>query len=109
MWSVYILQCRDQTLYTGITNNLSKRLKMHESGQAAKYTKGRGPFELVYIESLENRSMSTKRESKIKKLTKENKKKLIERYRNGLRNTLDFSSAQTDLIFVKHYGLTRCN
>mgnify|MGYP003994049695 FL=1 len=87
MWSVYILQCRDQTLYTGITNNLSKRLKMHESGQAAKYTKGRGPFELVYIESLENRSMSTKRESEIKKLTREDKKKLIERYRNSLRNT----------------------
>ena len=87
MWAVYILQCRDLTLYTGITNNLSKRLKMHESGHAAKYTKGRGPFELVYKESLENRSMSTKRESEIKKLTKEDKKKLIELYRNALRNT----------------------
>jgi predicted GIY-YIG superfamily endonuclease len=60
---------------------------MHESGQAAKYTKGRGPFALVYKESLEKRSISTKRESEIKKLTKEDKKKLIERYRNGLRNT----------------------
>ena len=88
MWSVYIIQCRDQTLYTGITNNLSKRLKMHESGTSSEiYTKGRGPFELVYIESFENRSISTKRESEIKKLTKEDKKKLIERYRNGLRNT----------------------
>ena len=87
MWSVYILQCRDLTLYTGITNNLAKRLKMHESGHAAKYTKGRGPFKLVYKESLENRSMSTKRESEIKKLTKEDKKKLIELYRNALRNT----------------------
>ena len=87
MWAVYILQCRDLTLYTGITNNLPKRLKMHESGHAAKYTKGRGPFDLVYEESLENRSMSTKRESEIKKLTREDKKKLIERYRNSLRNT----------------------
>ena len=60
---------------------------MHESGHAAKYTKGRGPFKLVYKESLENRSISSKRETEIKQLTKEDKKKLIERYRNGLRNT----------------------
>ena len=66
MWSVYIIQCRDQTLYTGITNNLTNRLEMHESGQAAKYTKGRGPFKLVYQEFFENRSLSTKRESEIK-------------------------------------------
>jgi putative endonuclease len=87
MWSVYIIQCRDQTLYTGITNNLTKRLEMHESGQAAKYTKGRGPFKLVYQEFFENRSISTKRESEIKKFKKEDKNKLIEGYRSSLRNT----------------------
>ena len=87
MWSVYIIKCRDQTLYTGITNNLPKRLEMHESGQAAKYTKGRGPFKLVYQEFLENRSLSTKRESEIKKLTKEDKNSLIEGRRSSLRNT----------------------
>lgn len=87
MWSVYIIQCRDQTLYTGITNNLTKRLEMHESGQAAKYTKGRGPFKLVYQEFFENRSLSTKRESEIKKFKKEDKNKLIEGYRSSLRNT----------------------
>lgn len=87
MWSVYIIQCRDQTLYTGITNNLTKRLEMHESGQAAKYTRGRGPFKLVYQEFLENRSLSTKRESEIKKLTKEEKNILIEGRRSSLRNT----------------------
>ena len=87
MWSVYIIQCRDQTLYTGITNNLTKRLEMHESGQAAKYTKGRGPFKLVYQEFFENRSISTKRESEIKKFKKEDKNKLIEGYRVSLRNT----------------------
>ena len=87
MWSVYIIQCRDQTLYTGITNNLTKRLEMHESGQAAKYTRGRGPFKLVYQEFLENRSLSTKRESEIKKLTKEDKNSLIEGRRSSLRNT----------------------
>ena len=87
MWSVYIIQCRDQTLYTGITNNLTKRLEMHESGQAAKYTKGRGPFKLVYQEFFANRSISTKRESEIKKFKKEDKNKLIEGYRSSLRNT----------------------
>ena len=87
MWSVYIIQCRDQTLYTGITNNLTKRLEMHESGQAAKYTKGRGPFKLVYQEFFENRSLSTKREYEIKKFTKEDKNRLIEGFRSSLRNT----------------------
>ena len=87
MWSVYIIQCRDQTLYTGITNNLTNRLEMHESGQAAKSTKGRGPFKLVYQEFFENRSLSTKRESEIKKFTKEDKNRLIEGYRSSLRNT----------------------
>lgn len=87
MWSVYIIKCSDQTLYTGITNNLPKRLKMHESGQAAKYTRGRGPFKLVYQEFLENRSLSTKRESEIKKLSKEDKNSLIEGSISTLRNT----------------------
>tara|TARA_B110000263_G_scaffold78262_1_gene68256 strand:- start:2249 stop:2512 length:264 start_codon:yes stop_codon:yes gene_type:complete len=87
MWSVYIIQCADKTLYTGITNNLTKRLKMHESGIAAKYTKGRGPFVLVYQEFYENRSLSTKREAEIKKLTKEKKYKLIEAHSSNLRNS----------------------
>ena len=79
MWSVYIIQCADKTLYTGITNNLSNRLIMHESGAGAKYTKGRGPFKLVYREIFENRSLSTKREAEIKKLNKQEKEKLIEK------------------------------
>ena len=79
MWSVYIIQCADKTLYTGITNNLSNRLIMHESGAGAKYTKGRGPFKLVYQENFENRSLSTKREGEIKKLNKQKKEMLIEK------------------------------
>ena len=79
MWSVYIIQCADKSLYTGITNNLSNRLIKHESGTGAKYTKGRGPFKLVYQEIFENRSLSTKREAEIKKLNKHKKKKLIEK------------------------------
>ena len=81
MWSVYIIQCADKTLYTGITNNLSNRLIKHESGTGAKYTKGRGPFKLVYQEIFENRSLSTKREAEIKKLNKQKKEKLIEESR----------------------------
>ena len=49
-WTVYILRCADGTLYTGITNDLSRRIAEHESGQGAKYTKGRGPFQLVFEE-----------------------------------------------------------
>jgi len=81
MWSVYIIQCADKSLYTGITNNLTNRLIKHESGTGAKYTKGRGPFKLVYQEIFENRSLSTKREAEIKKLNKQKKEKLIEESR----------------------------
>jgi putative endonuclease len=77
-WSVYILKCADKSLYTGITNNIARRLEDHESGNGAKYTKGRGPFKLVYQEFLENRSLSTKRESEIKKLNKQEKFALID-------------------------------
>ena len=78
MWSVYIIQCADKSLYTGITNNLTNRLIKHESGTGAKYTKGRGHLKLVYQEIFENRSLSTKREAEIKKLNKQKKEKLIE-------------------------------
>ena len=85
-WSVYILKCADKTLYTGITNNIARRLKDHESGNGAKYTKGRGPFKLVYQEFMENRSLSTKRESEIKKLNKQEKFALIDSHKERLRD-----------------------
>lgn len=66
MWVVYILQCADNTLYTGITNNFPKRLLAHEMGKGAKYTKGRGPFVVLYTEEHPNRSEASKRESVIK-------------------------------------------
>ena len=85
-WSVYILKCADKTLYTGITNNIARRLKDHESGNGAKYTKGRGPLKLVYQEFMENRSLSSKRESEIKKLNKQEKFALIDRHKKRLRD-----------------------
>ncbi|MDA9180273.1 GIY-YIG nuclease family protein [Emcibacteraceae bacterium] len=78
-WTLYILKCNDDSLYTGITNNLEKRVSDHEAGIGAKYTRGRGPFEIVYQEKLEDRSSASKREFAIKKLSKLEKEKLIKK------------------------------
>lgn len=78
-WTLYILKCNDDSLYTGITNNLEKRVSDHEAGIGAKYTRGRGPFEIVYQEKLEDRSSASKREFVIKKLSKLEKEKLIKK------------------------------
>ena len=68
IWYVYIIECKDNSLYTGITNNLSKRLEVHNSGKGAKYTKTRLPVKLVYKEIYRTKEESLKRESEIKKL-----------------------------------------
>lgn len=72
-WVVYILECKDKTLYTGITNNLKRRLKQHENGTGAKYTKGRGPFKIIYKEMCQDRADASKREHEIKQLSRESK------------------------------------
>ena len=77
-WLVYMLECSDNSIYTGITNNLEERLKRHQSGNGAKYLRGRLPIKLVYKENLINRSEATKREIYIKKMSKKEKKKLID-------------------------------
>lgn len=76
-WVVYILKCADGSLYTGITNDLDARVAAHSEGTGAKYTKGRGPFEVVYVENCENRSAATKREMAVKKLSRAEKEKLF--------------------------------
>ena len=77
-WIVYILECKDKTLYTGITNNLEKRLQQHNHGQeGAKYTRVRRPVKCVYQEKKADRSSATKREIAIKKLTRSAKLELI--------------------------------
>ena len=75
-WVVYILECQDKTLYTGITNNLERRITQHEKGQGAKYTKGRGPFEIKYTEPCDDKSLALQRECEIKKLNREQKLEL---------------------------------
>ena len=73
----YILKCSDNTLYTGWTNNLEKRIKDHNDGKGAKYTKARLPVELIYFEIFETKEEAMKREYAIKQLTRPQKEKLI--------------------------------
>ncbi|WP_300857003.1 GIY-YIG nuclease family protein [uncultured Clostridium sp.] len=74
---VYILKCNDDSLYTGWTNNLEKRIKAHSTGKGAKYTKARLPIELVYFEEFEDKIEAMKREYAIKQLKRREKLILI--------------------------------
>jgi len=76
-WYVYILKCKDNSYYTGITKNIEKRIADHISGNGAKYTRGRAPLKLIHTEIFKNRSTATKREFEIKKLSKIKKEILI--------------------------------
>ena len=67
-WSVYVLRCSDGTLYTGVTTDVARRLRMHERGRGARYTRGRGPFELVYTETRLARGAALRREAELKRL-----------------------------------------
>lgn len=74
---VYILCCNDGTLYTGWTNNLERRVKVHSEGKGAKYTRARLPVKLVYHEEFEDKIAAMKREYFIKQLSRQDKLKLI--------------------------------
>ena len=74
---VYILKCSDNTLYTGWTNNLDKRIKTHSEGKGAKYTRARLPVEIVYFEEFDDKIKAMKREYEIKQLNRVEKLKLI--------------------------------
>ena len=76
-WFVYIIQCNDKTYYTGITNDLEKRIKSHNLGRASKYTRVRLPVNLVYTENHLDRSSASKREYELKQFTRTQKEKLI--------------------------------
>lgn len=77
-WYLYILRCRDDSLYTGITTDVQSRLEAHRAGKGAKYTRGRAPLELVYSETCGDHSAALKREAQIKSLPRAGKMKLIE-------------------------------
>lgn len=74
---VYILRCKDSTLYTGYTNDLEHRLEMHRNGKGAKYTRGRGPFQVMFVERYSTKEEAMKREYQIKQLTRKGKYQLI--------------------------------
>ena len=76
---VYLLRCRDGTLYCGSTNDLKRRVKAHNSGKGAKYTRARRPVFLVYSEELRTKSEALRREAAVKKLTRQQKLALIEK------------------------------
>lgn len=73
----YILECKDGKLYTGWTNDIEKRLKAHNEGKGAKYTKGRRQVRLVYIEEFSTKEEAMKREYAIKHMTRREKEKLV--------------------------------
>lgn len=86
-WVVYILECADHTLYTGITNDFDRRLAAHESGKGAKYTRGRGPFALMLREDYADRSDASKRERILKKMTRTEKLALCAHKKKDLFHT----------------------
>ena len=74
---VYILQCADKTLYTGITNNLERRFAQHKAGTASHYTRSRKARKIVHVEKCKNKSAALKREAAIKRLSKQAKLAII--------------------------------
>lgn len=79
MYFIYIVKCSDETYYTGYTTNIERRLKAHNEGKGAKYTRCRLPVELVYSETYEAKGDALRREYAIKQLTRKQKEKLIGR------------------------------
>lgn len=78
-WFLYILKCSDLSLYTGITNDLQRRFKMHSAGKAARYTRTRRPLEMVYQEICKTRTQALVRECAVKSMPKQKKLALIDR------------------------------
>lgn len=79
---VYMLLCADNTIYTGVARDVLLRLKKHQLGMGAKYTRGRGPLKLMYCERLADKSTALKREHEIKKLTRVAKLALVQQTEN---------------------------
>jgi len=78
-WTVYILECADGTFYTGITNDLPARIQAHSDGKGARYTRGRGPFSVIYTEECAGRAAASSREVAIKRLSRAQKMTLAGR------------------------------
>lgn len=79
-WVLYILECKDGSLYTGITDHIERRLAAHRAGKGAKYTRGRTPLTLRYVEQCLDRSSALRREAAVKNLTRREKLALCATY-----------------------------
>lgn len=79
-WTVYILECRDGSLYTGITNDVERRVHQHNEGTGARYTRSRRPVRLRYQELCEDRSAALIRECSLRLLSRKEKEELIKKY-----------------------------
>ena len=84
-WQVYIILCKDNSLYTGITTDVQRRFAQHLAGTGAKYFRGHSPLRLVYLEDGHNRSSASRREAEIKRLRSEDKRRLSESPENRLK------------------------
>ena len=78
VWYIYIARCADGSFYTGVARNVSNRMAQHNRGKGAKYTRGRLPLELVYVEKSSDRSSALRRECQIKRMDSAEKRRLIE-------------------------------
>ncbi len=76
-WTVYLLRCRDGSLYTGVTTDLARRLARHRAGSASAYTRARRPVRLVYVEPAPTRSAALRREAAVKRLSRGAKLALV--------------------------------
>ena len=88
-WTVYMLECADGTLYTGITDDLERRLRAHNEGRGAKYTRGRGPLKLRYLESVPDKSTALKREHALKQLRRSEKMAIIQEKEREIKSLLE--------------------
>ena len=88
VWTIYILECADGTLYTGITDCLVRRLRAHSEGRGAKYTRGRGPLTLRYVETVPDKSTALKREYALKRLRRPEKLALISENAGKIKSLL---------------------
>lgn len=83
MFYIYMVRCKDGTLYTGFTNDVDSRIRKHNDGKGAKYTRGRLPVDLVYVESFTDKSQAMRREYEIKQYPKSMKESLIKNWKRN--------------------------
>jgi putative endonuclease len=90
MWFVYVVRCSDKSLYTGVTTDAQRRIDQHNDGRGARYTRSRGPVELVYLERARDRGAALRREHEIKRMRAADKQLLVrkQRAKSSPRNTV---------------------